>query len=84
MTKEQIRSLIDQGREIEFYKGNKLFASLTYFEENKQIYLSFCYAYQDTVDYPEGDFDKLWDTVYHGKKIGDVIESIPDVDVDIF
>ena len=73
-------------KEIEFYKGSKLIASLTFVDETFPTagWLTFCYAYQDTVDYPVEDFDKLWNAPYHGKTVGKIIESFPGNNVVIY
>ncbi|MDD6241453.1 MAG: hypothetical protein PUA93_07775 [Eubacteriales bacterium] len=84
MNKEQALHYAVTGRELEFYKGDKLFASLTYFQKDGHRWVSFCYAYQDTVDYPLEDFDKLWVSPYHNKTVGEIIESFPEEDIVIY
>lgn len=49
MTKEQLFKWVDTGRELEFnYKGKDY--SITYYNDDRKDFISFCEAYDETVD----------------------------------
>ena len=49
MTVEELRDYVSCGREIEFeFKGKRY--SITYFEQNKKTWISFCEFYQEPTD----------------------------------
>ena len=42
--------------------------------------ISFCEFYQDTLDVP--DIDALWDSSYQGKKVSEILEPVPEDQID--
>ncbi len=80
MTKQQLIEWIDTGRELEFeYEGNKY--SITYYNDNRKDYISFCQYYQETLDV--SDVETLWNSTYKGINLADMFSSISDNEVDI-
>lgn len=83
MTKEELKELIETGREIEFkYKGKDY--SITYPDEASEINcnISFCEFYKDTFDC--FTVDELWNGIYHDMKISDILLSLTEEDVWIY
>ena len=80
MTKNQLLEWVRTGREIEFdYDGKRY--SITYFDDNRKEQISFCEYYKDTLDVP--DVDTLWNSIYKGIKLSDMLSSIPVENVDV-
>ncbi len=49
MRKEELKELIELGHEIEFkYKGKKY--SITYYNDKRKNYISFCEFYKEPID----------------------------------
>ena len=54
MKREEIKELIETNREIEFrYDGNDY--SITYYNDGRKKYISFCKAYQEPIDVSNAD-----------------------------
>ncbi len=80
MTKQQLTEWVDTGRELEFeYQGNKY--SITYYNDNRKDYISFCQYHQETLDV--SDVNILWNSTYRGIKLADMFTLIPENQVDI-
>lgn len=83
MKKEEIQELIETGREIEFnYKGKRY--SITYPGEDMKgdFNISFCEFYKDTFDCET--VDELWNGIYHGIRISDILKTLDINKIDIF
>lgn len=78
MTKEQLFEWIDTGRELEFKYKEKEY-SITYYGDDRKDYISFCQAYDDTLDVC--DVDELWNSTYKGIKLSEMLSSISEDDV---
>lgn len=80
MTKQQLIEWVDTGRELEFeYQGSKY--SITYYNDNRKDYISFCQYYQETLDV--SDVETLWNCTYRGINLADMLSSISEDQVDI-
>lgn len=80
MTKEQLKHLVETGREIEFdYKGKQY--SITYYLDNREDYISFCEFYKETLDVK--DVDTLWNSTYKNMNVGEILSSLAEKDMDI-
>lgn len=80
MTKEQVRKWMYTGRELEFESGGKQYSLSPFAGEDGKMWISFCEFYQDTLDVP--DVDALWDSSYQGKKVSEILEPIPEDQID--
>ena len=81
MTIEELKQLVETGREIEFTYKNKKY-SITYgFIENEYV-ISFCEFYKETTEV--SSFDNLLNVSREGVTVKEMIESIGDKDIDIF
>jgi hypothetical protein len=81
VTKEQLFKWVRTGRELEFnYKGKDY--SITYYNDDRKDFISFCEAYDETVDV--ATVDELWNSTYKGIKLSDMLSSIPEDKVDVF
>lgn len=83
MTKEELKELVETGREMEFeYKGKDY--SITYPDEasTANCNISFCEYHKDTFDC--FTVDELWNGLYHGMRISDVLSSLAEEDVWIY
>jgi len=81
MTKQKFQELIDGGREIEFEYSGKRF-SITYYEPNGSLVISFCEFYKEITDVET--FEQLCNIERYGVKVIDMVESISDDDIDVF
>lgn len=81
MSKEQLREYIATGREIEFTYKNKEY-SITYYNDKREKYISFCEAYEELLDVSSAD--ELLASTYKGMSVKDVIESLTEDDCTIF
>lgn len=80
MTKQQLKSLVEAGREIEFdYKGKQY--SITYYSDDREDYISFCEFYKETLDVK--DVETLWNSTYMDMNVGEILSSLTEKDVDI-
>lgn len=81
MTKEILNELIATGREIEFdYKGKQY--SITYYNDNRKKYISFCEFYKETLDV--SNVDELWNSTYKNISVKDMILSINEDDYSVY
>ena len=81
MTKEILKKWIRTGRELEFSFEGKDY-SITYYNDKRKDYISFCQAYDETVDV--SNVDELWNSTYKGMKVSDILSSVPEDDVYVF
>lgn len=81
MNKNVLKEWIETGREIEFTcKGNDY--SITYYNDNRKDYISFCKAYDETLDV--SDVDTLWNSTYKGMKFSDLWASVRYDDITLY
>ena len=81
MTIDVLRKWVRTGRELEFnYKGKDY--SITYYNDDRKDFISFCEAYDETVDV--ATVDELWNSTYKGIKLSDMLSSIPEDDVYVY
>ncbi len=81
MTIDVLKKWVRTGRELEFnYKGKDY--SITYYNDNRKDFISFCEAYDETVDV--ATVDELWNSTYKGIKLSDMLSSIPEDDVYVY
>jgi hypothetical protein len=81
MTIEKLKDYVKDSFEIELtYQGKKY--SVTYYNDKRKDYISFCEFYQDTLDVP--DVETLWGSTYHGIKVSNIFESLGDNDYSLF
>lgn len=78
---EIFRKYIDTGREIEFTYDKKEY-SITYYNDNRVNYISFCEFYKEPIDV--SSFDELLEKKYNGISIKDMIESLSEDDYSVF
>lgn len=81
MTKEELKELIETGREIEF-EFNKKRYSITYYNDNRTNYISFCEFYKELTDV--NNVDDLCKVERYGVSVIEMLESIVDEDILIF
>ena len=75
------RDYIDTGREIEFTYDKKEY-SITYYNDNRVNFISFCEFYKEPIDV--SSFDELLEKKYNGISIKDMIESLSEDDYSVF
>ena len=81
MTIDVLKKWVRTGRELEFsYKGKDY--SITYYNDDRKGFISFCEAYDETVDV--ATVDELWNSTYKGIKLSDMLSSIPEDDVYVY
>ena len=81
MTIDVLKKWVRTGRELEFnYKGKDY--SITYYNNDRKDFISFCEAYDETVDV--ATVDELWNSTYKGIKLSDMLSSIPEDDVYVY
>ena len=81
MTVEELRDYVSCGREIEFeFKGKRY--SITYFEQNKKAWISFCEFYQEPTDVKT--VDELLMVERYGITVKDMLASCTEKDIWIF
>lgn len=81
MTIDVLKKWVRTGRELEFnYKGKDY--SITYYNDDRKDFISFCEAYDETVDV--ATVDELWNSTYKGIKLSDMLSSIPEDDVYVY
>ncbi len=73
---------MDIGLEIQFEcKGKGYYMSPIWDESKTKIGVLFCEDYQsDAVE--AKSIDDLWESTYRGAKVGDILESVPEDQVD--
>ena len=81
MTIDVLKKWVRTGRELEFnYKGKDY--SITYYNDDRKDFISFCEAYDETVDV--ATVDELWNSTYKGIKLSDMLSSISEDDVYVY
>lgn len=81
MTIDVLKKWVRTGRKLEFnYKGKDY--SITYYNDDRKDFISFCEAYDETVDV--ATVDELWNSTYKGIKLSDMLSSIPEDDVYVY
>ena len=81
MTIDVLKKWVRTGRELEFnYRGKDY--SITYYNDDRKDFISFCEAYDETVDV--ATVDELWNSTYKGIKLSDMLSSIPEDDVYVY
>lgn len=81
MKAECIELLIYCNREIEFdYRGRKY--SITYYDDNRENYISFCEANKDPIDVKNSS--ELLELKIGGKKLEVIFANLPDSAIDIY
>ena len=81
MTIDVLKKWVRTGRELEFnYKGKDY--SITYYNDDRKDFISFCEAYDETVDV--ATVDELWNSTYKRIKLSDMLSSIPEDDVYVY
>lgn len=78
---EELKELIDTGREIEFAYNDKLY-SITYFETNGQDKISFCEFFKDPTDVDT--IDELLNIEVNNKKLKDILISLSESAFNIY
>lgn len=81
MTKEELKELIETGREIEFTYNKKRY-SITYSNENVKDYISFCEFYKETTDI--SSVDELCKVEREGVTVLEMLESLTDKDISVY
>jgi len=81
MTKNIIKDLIDCTREIEFDYENQRY-SITYYNDNRTNYISFCRFYEKPIDVK--NVDELLSITINGISLESILLKLPDSAIDIF
>jgi hypothetical protein len=82
MTKESVKSWIKTGLELNFQFENKGYYMCPIWDDNERIIgIVFCEDYQ-TDDVKVRDVDELWASEYRGLIVGDILDSVPEDQVD--
>ena len=81
MTIEELKQLVETGREIEFSYRNKRY-SITYGFIDDEYVISFCEFYKESTE--AKDFDELLSVSRDGITVKEMIESLCDKDIDVF
>lgn len=81
MTIDVLKKWVRTGRELEFNYKRKDY-SITYYNDDRKDFISFCEAYDETVDV--ATVDELWNSTYKGIKLSDMLSSIPEDDVYVY
>lgn len=81
MKLDELKELVDTGREIEFtYLGNRF--SITYGEINGVEVILFCEFYKESTEVT--DFETLLKVSRYGKTVCEMIQTVKDEDIDIY
>ncbi len=78
---EDLRQYINTGREIEFTYNKKNY-SITYYNDDRENYISFCEFYKETSDV--SNVDELLNVTRDGKTVQEMIESLSDDDYSVY
>lgn len=81
MTKKELKTYIEDGREIEFTYKKKRY-SITYYNDDREKYISVCEFYKDPVDV--ANFDELFLIILNNKSIGEMLSSISDDEYSLY
>ncbi len=81
MTRTQVHEWIDIGLELQFEYNGKGYYIGPYWNKNKvKAGIIFYEDYQD--DIIAKDIDALWKSKYHGLIVGNILEAVPEDQVD--
>ena len=78
---ERIKKLIGDNREIEFDYKDKRY-SITYFDENRKSWISFCEFYQEPIDVLSPD--ELLKIKIDGITLEEILSNLPNSAFDIY
>lgn len=81
MNAETINMLVSTGREIEFVYNKRKY-SITYYNDNRKDYISFCEFYKEPFDV--SNVDKLFEIRINGKTLKEILASLPDDNIHVF
>ncbi len=81
MKKEILNELVATGREIEFDYKEKQY-SITYYNDNREKYISFCEFYKKTLDVSNAD--ELWNSTYNNISISEMLSSLSEDEYSVF
>lgn len=82
MTKESVKKWIETGLELSFkYNDKGYYMCPIWNNEGKIVGIVFCEDYQ-TDDVKVKDAEQLWASEYHGLIVGDILNSVPENQVD--
>lgn len=78
---DDLRQYINTGREIEFTYNKKNY-SITYYNDNRKDYISFCEFYKETSDV--SNIDELLKVTRDDVTVKEMIESLSDDDYSVY
>lgn len=81
MKLEYLKKLIETGREIEFYYLDKKY-SITYYNDNRENYISFCEFYKDPFDVPS--YEDLINLNIDSMPLSSIWEQLEEKNIDIY
>lgn len=81
MTREKLEELVGSNREIEFKFQGKEY-SITYYNDKREKYISFCEFYKDPIDV--ATIDELLKTKIGNLNLEIVFAIIPDSSITIY
>lgn len=81
MTKLELKELINLGHEIEFTYNKKNY-SITYYNDDRINFISFCEFNKETTDVSNSD--ELCKIRRNGVRVLEMLESLSDKDISIF
>ncbi len=81
MTKEELKTYIEDGREIEFTYEKKRY-SITYYNDDREKYISVCEFYKDPVDV--ANVDELFLVILNNKSVGEMLLSIEEDEYSLY
>ncbi len=84
MTKEKVKEWIEIGLELQFeHKGIGYYMCPIWDKRNHEITgIFFCQDYHDDICLKVKDVDELWASEYRGLKVSDILDSVPEDQVD--
>lgn len=81
MTVEELRDYVSCGREIEYEFNGKRY-SITYFDQDNEVWISFCEFYQEPTDVKT--VDELLKVERYGVTVEEMLGSCTEKDIWIF
>lgn len=81
MNAETINMLVSTGREIEFVYNKRKY-SITYYNDNRKKYISFCEFYKEPIDV--SNVDELLEIRIDCKTLKEIFVSLPDDCIHVF
>lgn len=81
MKMEYIQELINNDREIEFTFNNNHY-SITYYNDNREKYISFCKFYNEPKDVK--NTEELFKLKIGNQTLKQILKSLPDSSFDIY